>query len=265
MLYRTNHVRSALQRGAIATGVAVQLACPESVEIAGAVGLDFVYIDCEHGSFFLETAVGMIRAAEAIGITPIVRVPDQQPSLIMHALDAGAMGVIVPNISTGAQAASAVAAAKYKVGANGGVRGTCPGTRASWHQVSDWPEFVAWSNATTMIWLLIESAEGVERIDEILAVPGLDAVMLGQFDLANDLGYPGETGHPEVTSRYVSVIRKARARNVDVVASLFSTDPGKMAEEKRRWLELGARILVAGSDRRMLVNAMRSRVQALRD
>lgn len=265
MRERINLVKAALQRGGTASGVAVQLACPESVEIAGATGFDFVYIDCEHGSFFLETAVQMIRAAEAAGISPIVRVPNHEPTLIMQALDAGALGVIVPNIATGKQAAASVAAAKYKSGSNGGMRGACPGTRASWHQVTNWPDFVAWSNANTMIWLLIESPEGVERIDEILAVPGIDALMLGPFDLAHALGYPGQTDHPEVTQRYVSLIRKAKMHNVEVVASLFSADPAKIAVEKLKWLELGVRILVAGSDRRMLVNAMRDRAQALRD
>lgn len=264
MRYRANRIKTALRENGVATGIAAQLACPEIVEIAGAAGYDFVYIDCEHGSFFLETAVQMMRAAEAVGIAAMVRVPDHQPSVISRTLDAGAMGVIVPNVSTGDQARAAVSAAKYRVGNNGGMRGACPGTRASFHQTPSWPDFVAWSNATTSVWALVETPEGIERIDEILAVDGLDAVMMGPFDLAHALGHPGQVDHPDVTRAYASLLEKACARDVDVVASLFSAVAERMAAEKTRWLELGARILVAGSDRRMLSNAMRARQEALR-
>src|SRR5512143_1798325 len=103
-VWRTNRVRQALQKGDLAIGAIMQLASPELVEMAGRNGCDFVIIDCEHGSFYLEGAVNMIRAAEAIGITPLVRVSDSDAGHIMRALDAGAMGVVVPNVASAAQA-----------------------------------------------------------------------------------------------------------------------------------------------------------------
>jgi len=89
------------------------------------------------------------------------------------------MGVVVPNVSTLAQTRIIVSAARYKVGDNGGSLGTCPGTRATWHQTGNWSEFVRWSNENIMVWALIESAAGIGNIDEILSVPMLDAIMMG--------------------------------------------------------------------------------------
>jgi 4-hydroxy-2-oxoheptanedioate aldolase len=265
MRFRTNSVKQALAKGEPALGVAIQMNSPEAVEAAGASGFDFVYIDCEHGSFYLESVTHMLRAAEAVGITGIVRVPSHDPNFIMHVLDAGAMGVIVPNVSTADEARSAIAAAKYRQGDNGGRRGACPGTRATWHQTTDWVEFVQWSNENTMVWLLIETAEGVANFDAIAAVPGAHAAMLGPFDLAHDIGMPGQPRHPTIHGKYQGLMRTARKRGLEVVASLFSADPAEMAQEKDRWIESGARILVAGGDRRMLRRAMDERLQALRD
>jgi 4-hydroxy-2-oxoheptanedioate aldolase len=261
---RINLIKQRLDGGDAALGVAAQMNSPETVEAVGAAGFDFAYIDCEHGSFYLEGATNMIRAAEAVGLTPIVRVPNHDPSYIMRVLDAGAMGVIVPNVCTKAQAEAVVAAAKYRDGDNGGTRGACPGTRATWHQTTEWPEFVRWSNDNTLVWPLIESPQAIDNIEEIASVAGIHALMLGPFDYAHAVGLPGQPQHPDVQARYASVLKTARAHRLEVVASLFSATPERMEEEKREWIKGGARILVAGSDRRMLFNALSQRLKALR-
>jgi 4-hydroxy-2-oxoheptanedioate aldolase len=264
MRNRNHRVLEALARNEAALGVAIQMHSPEAVEVAGASGFDFVYIDCEHGSFHLEGATNMLRAAEAVGITGIVRVPDHEPSYIARVLDAGAMGVIVPTVESADQARAIVAAAKYRDGDNGGRRGACPGTRATWHQITDWPGFIRWSNANTTVWPLIETARGVENFDEIAAVPGVHAAMLGPFDLAHDIGLPGQPRHASVQESYRKVMTVARESGLEVVASLFAADPADMANEKKAWVASGARILVAGGDRRMLRRAMDERLAALR-
>ena len=263
-MQRVNRVKQALQQGGVVIGAIMQLASPELIEMAGRNGCDFVIIDCEHGSFYLEGAAEMIRAADAVGITPLVRVPNSDPSYIMRALDSGAMGVVVPNVSTLAQTKIIVSAARYKVGDNGGSRGTCPGTRATWHQTSNWSEFVRWSNENIMVWALIESAAGVSNVDEILSVPTLDAIMMGSFDLAHDMGYPGESLHPKVTEALEGVVSKARDKGVAVVANFFSTSPEGMAQERNRWLAKGVRILSIGSDRRLIHSAMANSFHAAR-
>src|SRR5258705_1322480 len=147
----------------------------DMVEMAAAANFDFVYLDLEHGSFGFDSAIHLIRAAEASGITPLVRVPDHTPSLIMRVLDAGAMGVIVPNVKSAAEAQSVVSAAKYTWNANGGSRGACPGTRATWHQVRDWQEFSILSNKEAWVWMHLESPEALHTVDEIGKMPTIDA------------------------------------------------------------------------------------------
>ncbi len=265
MRERVHLVKKALAEGRTAWGVCVQMHAPEIVEAVGAAGYDFAFIDAEHSCMYLEGVTTMIRAAEAAGVTPIVRVPNQEPSFIQRVLDAGAMGIIVPHVSNAAQAKAVVAAARYKDQGNGGMRGACPGTRATWHQTTNWNEFVKWSNSNTTIWVNIENAASMQNFDEIAAVPGIDAVMFGPFDFAHETEtYRGEPQHPAVASLYKDIMARAKARKVDVVASLFSADPEKMAVEKRQFLEGGSRIVVAGSDRRMVVQALTSRMESLR-
>lgn len=259
---RINRVKQTLQDGGIVAGAVIQLDSPELVEMAGRAGYDFVWLDSEHGSFHIEGIVQMLRAADAVGITPMVKLPNDDPSFLMRVLDAGAMGVVVPNLSTKEQAQAAVAAARYKLGDNGGIRGACPGTRATWHQTTDWNRFVQWSNDNVMVWGMIENIAGASNIDEILTVPGLDAIALGPFDLAHEMGYPGEVLHPAVTDVLDIVIAKTLETGIPVVASLFAATPEAMAQERQRWFSKGVRMFSIGSDRTMITTAMKERVRA---
>lgn len=262
---RVNRVKNTDGRALLVAGVTVQVSSPEVVEMCGAAGYDFVWIDAEHGSFELETAVQMFRAADVFGMTPLFRVPSHDPSLIMRALDAGAMGVIVPNVSTRQQAQAVVSAARYKWGGNGGTRGACPGTRATNYQTSDWSGFANWSNSNVTVWALIETIAGVNNIDEILEVEGIDAIALGPFDLAHEMGFPGQVQHPEVTAALGRVVEKAQQKGVDVVASLFSESASGMAAERAHWFAQGVRIFSVGSDRGLVARAFRERAAAARD
>lgn len=262
MRLRTNALKQAIARGAVVAGPVMQLGSPELIEMAGAAGFDFGWVDCEHGSFYLEQAVAMVRAADAIGLTPLIRVPNHDPSFIMRALDTGAMGVVVPNISTAEQARAAVSAARYKCGDNGGTRGACPGSRATWHQTDDWAAYARHANEEVLVWALIETREALRNVDAILAVPGLDALVLGPFDLAHEMGHPGAVTHPEVAGALDLVARKARAAGVQVVASFFASTAVDMAEERERWRARGVHVFSIGSDRRLILNAMRERSAA---
>ncbi len=259
---RINRVKQTLQDGGIVAGAVIQLDSPELVEMEGRAGYDFVWLDSEHGSFHIEGIVQMLRAADAVGITPLVKLPNDDPNFLMRVLDAGAMGVVVPNLSTKEQAQAAVAAARYKLGDNGGIRGACPGTRATWHQTTDWNRFVQWSNDNVMVWGMIENIAGASNIDEILTVPGLDAIALGPFDLAHEMGYPGEVLHPAVTDVLDIVIAKTLETGIPVVASLFAATPEAMAQERQRWFSKGVRMFSIGSDRTMITTAMKERVRA---
>ena len=184
MFPHPNPLKARLAADQVIAGLYIQTASPDNVEMAAQAGYDYVIIDQEHGSFDLGTTLHMIRAAEATGITPFVRVPDHTRSHIRRVLEAGALGVYVPDVRTEAQARDAVAAAKYRDEGNGGTRGACPTSRATQGRGSDWRGFVEWSNHNVMVSLLIETQAGFDNLDAILAVPGIDAVVLGRFDLA---------------------------------------------------------------------------------
>jgi 4-hydroxy-2-oxoheptanedioate aldolase len=257
---RRNRIKSAIAEGRSAWGIGVQTNSSDMVEMAASTGFDFVYLDCEHGSFGFEGVIQLIRAAEASGTTPIVRVPDHTPSFIMRVLDAGAMGVIVPNVKSAEEARKAVSAAKYLNGSNGGSRGACPGTRATWHHVGDWNEFSATSNAETSVWLLLESVEALQLVDEIVNVPGIDAIMLGPFDLAHALGLPGRTAHETVLEACREIAMKARRNNIHVVWTMFGSS--NTPQEQELIAGMDARIIVAGTDRRIVMTALRGRLSA---
>jgi 4-hydroxy-2-oxoheptanedioate aldolase len=260
MKFRENNIRERLASGSKAVGAWAQISSPEIVEIMGNTGFDFVIIDLEHGSFYLETAVQMIRAAELSGITPVVRVPDKTPSFIMRMLDAGAQGVLVPGISSKQDAEIAVAAMRYSPAGN---RGACPGVRAAGHQAESWPEFVKWSNENAMAWMLVEGVDGINNFDQIIEVPGIHAIMMGPFDLSQALGYPGQTSHPKVVEKIEEIVRKARVKNIEVVAVIFSITAQEMQVETKHWVDLGCRIVAAGSDRRLIGAGFKSVVSAL--
>ena len=265
MIHRPTHrVREALSAGRYAAGCYIQLNSPESVEIAGAAGLDYVIIDCQHGAIDFESAVHMIRAAQAIGVTPLVRPVDHTPGFIMKVLDAGALGVVVPDIVHAAQARAVVSAARYGVAGNGGTRGACPSTRAAWHQTDDWPGFMQHANDTVSVWLILESREAFANADAILAVPGIDAVIPGTFDLSHQMQLFGQREHEAVTEACLSLTHKAAALGIPVVRSIRAQGESDMARERQVWEAHGARIFHIGGDRRLLRNAWRDRLNGLR-
>lgn len=257
MIYRKHNVLEGLKQSRVPVGAFVQMRCPEIVEAAGNAGYDYVWIDWEHGSFELDTVVDMIRAAEATGLTPIVRVPCGQPAEIARVLDAGAMGIIVPQVATAETARQVVAAAKYRTARyEPGRRGACPLIRATGHQTLDWPTYARWANENTTVWLLVETMEGLQNLDEILSVPGIDAIVLGAFDLAVSMGKEGDRRDPEVERVLDGMIERVRRAGVDVVGLLFDADVDAMRASRDHYVRSGCRILVAGSDRRILSNGL---------
>lgn len=262
---RINRVKLKRSQNQTPLGVIVQTGCPDNVEIAGANGLDFVVLDCEHGSIAFDRVTEMLRASDAVGITPIVRVEDHTPHHIMRALDAGAMGVIVPNVRTKEEAHAIVQAAKYLDDSGIGARGSCPSTRSNWHLARDWNQFATWSNENTEVWLLIEDMTGVNNIEEILDVPGISAIVPGPFDLAQAMGHKADMTHPDVVAALKRVVAAADRRGINSVAVLLATNSEELKKEAEYWREMGITIFWVGGDRRMMSLAMDQRRKDVED
>jgi 4-hydroxy-2-oxoheptanedioate aldolase len=253
---KSNNIKTCLASGTPCFGTWVQMASPEVVEAAGYQGYDFVIIDMEHGHFDFDTAQAMIRAADAVGTTPVVRVAANEPYLILKALDMGAMAVLVPGIASREDAAKAVQAAKYPPA---GSRGACPWTRATRYCTGDWAQHAARSNAETMIWLLVEGAEGIGHIDAILTVPDIDAIMMGPFDLSSSLGIAGQLDHPLLLAKLQELTAKTKARGVNMIAVMLSeTRPEEIRAAVRKWTGLGCQIMTVGGDRAILTSGFRA-------
>lgn len=260
MYNKKNRVRQCRAEGKTAFGTWIQMASPEVVEAAGYQGYDFVIIDMEHGHFGFDIAYQMVRAADAAGVTPVVRVPVNEESHILKVLDMGALGVLVPGVSTRGQALQAVAAAKY---APLGMRGACPWIRAAQYNCTDWDKHAQWSNQECMVWLLVEGTEGVQNFDEILTVSNIDAIVMGPFDLSQSLGIPGQLGHPLLRATLHKMVEKANARHVDMIAVMLSEfEPEEIKTVARQWSDLGCRIMTVGGDRGIICNGFRSVLQS---
>lgn len=185
-------------------GFFIGVPAPATVELAGYAGFDFVIIDTEHGAAGLETLEHMLRAAAASGIAALVRVPRGGADDILHVLDAGADGILVPHVTGAARAAEIVRHAYYPPL---GRRGISTLSRAARHGMGDAGATLREQANRTAVIAMIEDAEALSDVGAMARVPGLDAVFVGPNDLASSMGYLGESSHPEVV-RAVTGIRE---------------------------------------------------------
>jgi len=201
-MVRTNKTKAKLRAGEIAIGCAVASPSPHMVELIGAMGFDYVFIDGEHGSMEVSQVEDMVRAAELYDLTPIARVPTNSYHDILRFLDRGVMGVVVPHISSRTDAEAAVYAAKYYPE---GERGSYTGGRVSAFGTTGLSpqEYYRQVNEQTMVIALIESPGGVENIEEIASVPGIDVVNIGPSDLSQTHGLPSRDVLEELIDRVV--------------------------------------------------------------
>lgn len=208
---RPNQTKRLIAAGKPAVGGFLMIPSPEIVEIMGYAGLDFVIIDTEHGPADNQTVAHLIRAADAAGITPIVRVRwVGDPSLILRALDLGAQGVQVPMIEDGATAARVVAAARYHPEGRRGLAGV----RAARYGADDLPDYVREANREVMVVCQVETGSGVAKAREIATTPGVDVVFVGPVDLSQSLGHPGERRHPALLGAMEQVFAACREAGV---------------------------------------------------
>ncbi len=191
-----NRVKKKIQAGEVAYGVMVAWPSQDIIEFCGHLGFDYVFIDAEHGSIGRETCEALVRACNLVGMTPIVRVPENNPSVILSYLETGALGIIVPHVNTAADARALVSAVKY---APLGKRGAGSTSRVANYGLTQTPsEYFRRANEETMAIALVEEITGFRNLDEILAVEGLDAISTGPGDLAMSMGLPGQSSHPDV-------------------------------------------------------------------
>ncbi|HEY0440936.1 MAG TPA: aldolase/citrate lyase family protein [Xanthobacteraceae bacterium] len=203
---RANAMKAKLAAGEPALGLSVMIPSPQLVEMAAGCGFDWVLIDCEHGTIGPESAELMIMAAEASGITPIVRPRSKAAQDIVEVMDRGAAGVQVPHVITRADAVAAVEAVKFHPQ---GRRGLAAGTRASGYGFrGSAAEFVQAANRESLVCVQIEDAAALPNLPEILQVDGVDVFFVGPSDLSQSMGFPGNPAAAPVAQAIDAAIRQ---------------------------------------------------------
>lgn len=233
-------------------GVLISLPSPELAEIFAGAGFDWLFLDGEHG---LHDVLGLQRIVQAVGraCPCIVRVPDNDPVWIAKALDTGAAGLIIPHVNSAADAARAVAAAKY---APLGTRSI--GVARAQGYGFDVQGSIGRDNGETVVIAQTEHIEAARQIEAILAVPGVDAAFVGPFDLSASLNKPGRLGDAEVQAA-IERIRKACAEK-KMPAGIFAAE----AEAAGRYRDAGFRLLCVGTDTLHAGRAARATLAALK-
>jgi 4-hydroxy-2-oxoheptanedioate aldolase len=225
-----------------------------AAEIVAASGCDWLCLDMQHGYISDEAMRSMIVAASIHHVPVVVRVPGNEPNAIMHALDAGAEGVIVPMISSADDARRAVESSHYPPL---GARSWGP-LRAALAQPGFDP--VAGNEQVVCIGMM-ETVEGVEKLDEIIAVPGLDAVLVGPNDLA--ISHAGTRAGAATSSRDLELI--GRVGSVCAEAGFAAGIVSASGKDARRWEAAGFTLLALPSDVMLLGAGMRQHLEAARN
>jgi 2-keto-3-deoxy-L-rhamnonate aldolase RhmA len=204
-----NRLKAAIREGRLARGYNLTFPSVHVIEILAPFDFDFVWLDGEHGPFGLNDLEEHCRAAESVGVTPIARVPNIQPSTILQFLDRGVQGIMGPHIATRADAEQLVKACLFGPQGErsfGGNRG-CDYD----FELQDKAAYYRRCNDNMVVAALLEDGGVVENLDEILQVPGIDYFSVGPNDFAQGLGYPGEPGRPDVVDAIEAVHARIRA------------------------------------------------------
>jgi 4-hydroxy-2-oxoheptanedioate aldolase len=232
-----NRFKRALKEGRRQIGLWSTLSSNYTVEVIAGAGFDWILIDTEHSPAELESVLGQLQAAAPYPTAPVVRVPWNDMVTIKRYLDIGAQTLLIPQVASAAEARDAVAFTRYPPA---GLRGVAGATRATrFGRVRD---YFKKGEDEICVLVQIEFGEGLQNLEAIAAVEGIDGVFVGPADLHASLGYPGERAHEAVMPRIDDAIRRivASGKAAGILAD------GEAAA--RRWLGLGALFVAAGSD-----------------
>jgi 4-hydroxy-2-oxoheptanedioate aldolase len=251
-----NRARERLERGELSLGVGIRVI--GGVEIAKAmksVGFDWLFIDLEHGALSIETVSQMCLAALDIGISPLVRVPNGEYSLATRLLDNGAVGIVVPHVETAEEASRITDRLRYPPQGHRGVFSIMPQ-----FEYKPTANLTTSLNNSNLIAVMLESATAIGNAEAIAAVPGIDVLLIGTNDLCIDMGVPGELGNAKIVDAYERMIAACRKH------AKWPGMGGVYDEElMRRYINMGARFILSGSDLGFLMDSASRRLGLLRN
>lgn len=241
-----------LHNGDLLIGTLISLASPEIVEILSHAGYDWLFIDAEHGAFNPQQTQPMLQAA---GNTPcVIRVPAGDDIWIKKALDIGAAGIIVPQVHTAEQAEQIINHCKYSPTGNRGV-----GIGRAHTYGLNFENTIKNANDETAVILQAESQRAIDNIEEIVKVSGLDAILIGPYDLSASLGRIGEVNHPEVQEAINRIADVCKAAEIKL--GYF----GVNASAVRPAIENGFTLITVGVDTLFVIKSATETLEELRN
>jgi 2-keto-3-deoxy-L-rhamnonate aldolase RhmA len=254
-----NIVKDKLARNEVVASLTIRLTRGvEIAQLAKTAGFDMIYVDMEHSTITLDMTGQICLAALSVGIAPMVRVPANTPADIQRVLDGGALGIIAPGIGSAEEAREVVKAVKFPPLGERGAGGALPHL-----QYRSFPaaEANAAVNDATMVIVQFESAAALDKAEEIVAVEGVDMVLIGVNDMLNSLGLAGQYEHPKVREAYARTIEACRKHGKHVGVGGLSTRP-KLAAE---FVAMGARLVSTGTDIQFLLGALTDKAKQVRE
>ena len=250
-------IRKALQDGSVAIGSWINTASPIVAELMAACNFDFLTVDAEHSATHLAQVQVLFQAIRSgnPNCAPMVRLPGNDYAATKRYLDAGAVGVVAPLINSAVQAQELIRSVKYAPQGARGVgfcRANMYGTR--------FEEAVASANEETMVCVQIEHIDGVEEIDQILSVPGVDAVFIGPYDLSASMGITGQLDNPRMLEATQRILSACQQHGVAPGIHVVQPDP----QEAVRRIGQGYRLIAYSLDITMLAEACQSGLASIR-
>lgn len=243
-------LRTRLKEGETVFGMFYKTNSPLVTEMMGWSGLDFIVIDCEHSAIGYESVENIVRTGENVGLSTIVRVPCASEEHIFHALDSGAAGVQIPNLTTVEQFRESVQSAKYyPVGTRGLSRQTRNAMYGFWNDKVQ--PYVEAANEKSLVAVHIENKEMADAVEEICQIPQIDVVFVGPADMSQSLGIPGKSTDPRVVEVAAKVIQTAekygKVGGINVVSKA----------DMERYIQLGARYILYSSDTSVFAKSLK--------
>jgi 4-hydroxy-2-oxoheptanedioate aldolase len=246
--------KNRLKEGKPVFGPFIKSTDPAFIEVAGYSGFDFVILDMEHGPASFSELQNLIRAALLVNLIPIVRTSDSTDVSIAKPLDLGALGVQIPQVTSGNMARACIKAARFFPN---GERGVCRFVRAANYSSLPREEYFSRANEILII-IQLEGKEAILDIDNILKVEGIDIIFIGPYDLSQSLGVPGQVSHPLVIEAMNDIVKRARA--LGIVVGTFTDTP----QSAEMWKKAGVQYISYSVDVGIFTNACSQLVKELK-
>jgi 2-dehydro-3-deoxyglucarate aldolase len=249
-------LKSRLSKGDLTIGSWITLGHPSIAEIMASAGFDWLVLDMEHSVLELSEIQTLIQVLDGKQCPSIVRLTSNHPDQIKRVMDAGATGVMVPMVKSAEDARAAVQSVYYPPRGQRGV-----GLARAQGYGSSFQKYRSWLEENAVIVAMIEHVDAVNSIDEILAVDGIDAYIIGPYDLSGSMGRPGDLDHPDVQSAIARVLEAGRRSGKP--GGIHVIEPNQ--DELQRRIAAGFNFLGYGLDIRILDSVCRSHMKAIRE